>query len=50
VVKEGVAEDWWSSSTFEMDRRSFSSTGISNDPQSSAGSQIGQPEFLNPGM
>ncbi|XP_061376454.1 uncharacterized protein LOC133318464 [Gastrolobium bilobum] len=59
VNKDNGSEDFWSSSTFEMDhsaaqsQRSISSTGISNnpsDPQSSADSQIGPPEFVNHGL
>lgn len=58
VTKDDESSDFWSNSTFEKDlsaaqsQRSISSIGISNnpsDPQSSANSQIGPPEFLNHG-
>lgn len=57
VNKDNRSEDFWSTSTPDMDhsaaqsQRSISSIGISNnasDPQSSAGSQTG-PEFVNHG-
>ncbi|XP_061341006.1 uncharacterized protein LOC133287417 isoform X2 [Gastrolobium bilobum] len=53
------SEEFWSSSAFEIDHSaaqshgSISSTGISNhpcDPQSSAGSQIHPPEYVNHGL
>ncbi|RDX78401.1 hypothetical protein CR513_41323, partial [Mucuna pruriens] len=57
-TKEDGSQDFWSTSTFELDhsaghsQRSISSTGLSNnlsDPQSSGGSQSGPPEFVNHG-
>ncbi|XP_027333204.1 uncharacterized protein LOC113848042 [Abrus precatorius] len=59
VAKEDGSEDFWSSSTFELDhsaaqsQRSVSSTAVSNnpsDPQTSAGDQSGSPEFVNNGL
>lgn len=59
VTKVDRSEDFWSSSTFELDhsaaqsQRSISSIGTSNnlsDPQSSGGSQSGPPEFVNHGF
>ncbi|KAJ7966180.1 DUF4050 family protein [Quillaja saponaria] len=55
VKKYDISEDFWSSSTFEMDnsailsQRSISSNQIS-DPQSSAGNQSNLPEFVNHGL
>ncbi|CAJ1972080.1 unnamed protein product [Sphenostylis stenocarpa] len=58
VTKVDGSEDFWSSSTFELDHsaanshRSISSIGISNnpsDPQSSGGGQSDPPEFINHG-
>ncbi|KAK7260889.1 hypothetical protein RIF29_27188 [Crotalaria pallida] len=59
VNKDNRSEDFWSTSTLDMDhsaaqsQRSVSSIGLSNnpsDPQSSTGSQIGPPEFVNHGL
>lgn len=58
VTKVDISEDFWSSSTFELDhsaaqsQRSISSIGTLNnhsDPQSSGGSQSGPAEFVNHG-
>ncbi|KAK7311105.1 hypothetical protein RJT34_09012 [Clitoria ternatea] len=55
VSKDNGSEDFWSSSTFELDQsqRSISSAVTSNnasDPQSSSGSQLCPPEFVNHGL
>lgn len=58
VSKVDGSEDFWSSSTFELDhsaahsQRSISSIGMPNNPsdsQCSGGSQSGAPEFVNHG-
>ncbi|KAJ7958773.1 DUF4050 family protein [Quillaja saponaria] len=59
VKKYDISEDFWSSSTFEMDntanlsQRIISSISTSNqisDPQSRASSQSNPPEFVNHGL
>ncbi|KAG4934033.1 hypothetical protein AAZX31_17G197900 [Glycine max] len=59
VSKVDGSEDFWSSSTFELDhsaahsQRSISSIGMPNNPsdsQCSGGSQSGAPEFVNHGL
>ncbi|XP_029129737.1 uncharacterized protein LOC109811097 [Cajanus cajan] len=50
VTKVDGSEDFWSSSTFELDHSAAQSERSISDPQSSGGSQSGPPEFINHGL
>ncbi|KAL2318080.1 hypothetical protein Fmac_031956 [Flemingia macrophylla] len=50
VTKVDGSEDFWSSTTFELDDGAAQSQRSTSDPQSSGGSQNGRPEFINHGF
>ncbi|KAK7384679.1 hypothetical protein VNO78_30380 [Psophocarpus tetragonolobus] len=49
VSKVDGSEDFWSTSTFELDHSYAATSNNPSDPQSSGGSQSDPPEFVNHG-